>query len=343
MAKKIFSANPFSTAIAGIVTLCALLLATEFFWPQLLAGFKQAVPATYDPMIYLVDEGKQAGKQAQAYLSTPKPELIKQVAQLQQALQTQRIAYKTTAALTQENMRLRQALALANTQQHNYQSAEVIGLSTSDKREYFINKGKQHGVYLGQVAVDAYGVVGQITAVYRHSAKVSLLTDTSQSVSARVLRTNMVAIVSGRGKGLLSMDYIPNTSDVKVGDVLYSSGIGERFAGNYPIGVVHSIRAHGKTEFSDIAVKPFAKLDHPDVLLLLKLKKTNPRPLPTLPVPASPTVIATTPAPSTTPTAAKPQPAPPANVQATTPTQPGLAATATPTAEAAVPTPPATP
>ena len=60
---------------------------------------------------------------------------------------------------------------------------------------------------------------------------------------------------------MLQLGYIPNSVDVRVGDLLVSSGLGGRFPSGYPVGEVTSVERESGQAFSKVSVAPSASLD----------------------------------------------------------------------------------
>ena len=81
----------------------------------------------------------------------------------------------------------------------------------------------------------------------------------------------MRSVAIGRGLGKpLQLEHLPHNSDVRVGDLLVTSGLGGRFPVGYPVGTVGSIKHPPGKTFSDITVKPAANLETSrEVLLVL--------------------------------------------------------------------------
>lgn len=88
-----------------------------------------------------------------------------------------------------------------------------------------------------------------------------LLSDKEHSLSVRLERSGMRGIVSGTGDlGLLKMEYVPTSADIKVGEKVYSSGLGEHFPAGYLVGTVAHVNRHNAGEFAQIDITPAAQL-----------------------------------------------------------------------------------
>jgi rod shape-determining protein MreC len=175
-----------------------------------------------------------------------------------------------------------------------------------------LDAGSGDGVRIGQVVIDAGGLMGQVIATTPSTATVLLITDPDHAVPAVVARSGVRLMVygSGRADALHAAD-VPLSADVRAGDVLLTSGMGARFPPGFTIGTVGALVPDDSRAFLEGEVKPAAQLDRGRDVLLLRGYK---------PVPAkAPASASATPsqAPATT-APATPRAAP---VQAT-PTEP---------------------
>lgn len=167
------------------------------------------------------------------------------------------------AALAAENVRLRELLNSTALLDERVLVAEIIGVSPDiSSQTVVIDKGSAQGLEVGQAVVDAYGLFGQIIEVSRFSSRVLLVTDATHAVPAQVLRNGARVIVEGDGRpDALDVDLVAPTMDLHPGDLLVTSGLGGRFPGGYPVGVVESVTNDAGRTFSVVLARPSAQLD----------------------------------------------------------------------------------
>lgn len=184
-------------------------------------------------------------------------------------------------ALEQENMRLRELLGSSFRLNERIQVAELLNVDLDPFSQHVvIDKGERYGVYSGQPVLDASGVMGQVTEVTPLSSRVILLTDPSHSIPVQINRNGLRAVVTGRGMGkTLQMEHLPHHADVRVGDLLITSGLAGRFPFGYPVGKVVAVEHPDGQAFAEIAVEPAASLSTSrEVMLVMqgeKLEFTN--------------------------------------------------------------------
>ena len=144
-------------------------------------------------------------------------------------------------ALERDNNELRALLKSSpKVQGERIAVAQLLAVSTDPlTSELVIDKGLHAQIYEGQPVVDATGIVGQVMQVGAFTSRVLLITDIRSAVPVQDARSGVRGIIVGRGNlAKLALTHIAETVDVKVGDVLVSSGLGGHYPEGYPVGVV---------------------------------------------------------------------------------------------------------
>ena len=173
--------------------------------------------------------------------------------------------------LEEENRRLRRLLGSTMDFRERVMIAELLAVELEQFRKMIeINKGSRDGVYDGQPVVDARGVIGQVIHVGPFSSNVLMITDPSHSIPVQVNRNGLRAIAVGTGQNdTLLLEHLPTNSDIQVGDLLVSSGLGRRFPRGYPVGTVADVKLEPGAPFGTIAVTPSAMLAQNREVLLV--------------------------------------------------------------------------
>ena len=198
-------------------------------------------------------------------------DLIEQTKQQEQQLLTLRSRLLKLDQLEHENQRLRELLGSPVHKESRKMVAELLSVDSDPfSHQVLINKGALDGVYNGQPVINDQGVVGQVLHVGSTTSRVLLITDSSHGIPVRVLRNDLRAIASGSGElDKLELRNLPRNTDVQVGDLLVTSGLGGRFPEGYPVATVtRSDYVEGKP-FAQIEAKPLVALDRLRYLLLL--------------------------------------------------------------------------
>lgn len=133
-----------------------------------------------------------------------------------------------------------------------------------------IDKGSVNGVYEGQPVISDKGVVGQVVAVAKLTSRVLLICDATHALPIQVLRNDIRVIAAGNGcTDDLQLEHLPANTDIRVGDVLVTSGLGGRFPEGYPVAVVSSVKLDTQRAYTVIQARPTAGLQRLRYLLLL--------------------------------------------------------------------------
>lgn len=205
-------------------------------------------------------------------------ELLQENKRLKTELLIHQRKLQQLASLSAENVRLRQLLNATELLEDDVLVAELIGVSPNPlSHTLVLNRGEQDGVYTGQPVLDAHGLLGQVIEVGQRSARVLLLTDPSHALPVQVNRNGVRTIAEGTGDmGLLKLRHVSNTTDIQEGDLLVSSGLGQRFPAGYPVATVAWVTRDPGQPFADIYAKPMAQMDRArNVLLVFDTKRVE--------------------------------------------------------------------
>lgn len=173
--------------------------------------------------------------------------------------------------LEAENQRLREILQSSRQFEERILIGELLSISLrSFRHQVVINKGSRDDVYEGQPIIDSKGIMGQIVHTGPFSSTGLLLTDPTHAIPVQVNRNGLKSVAIGTGQShLLQMKYIPNNADIKEGDLIVSSGLGDRFPPDYPVGVVNNIHPIPGEMFLEITLIPSTQLAKNREILLI--------------------------------------------------------------------------
>ena len=153
-------------------------------------------------------------------------------------------------------------------------AATVIGASPDPGSQViYINRGSRDGVRRDMGVITPDGVVGKIIATYPDTSQVLLLNDKESGVGALLADTRTQGPVKGNGEPLLSLDYVSNDEKVSAGETVLTSGQDRIFPKDLPVGTVVDAAPDRKTPFMKIRVKPAARLDRLEEVLVLPTRQ----------------------------------------------------------------------
>jgi rod shape-determining protein MreC len=133
-----------------------------------------------------------------------------------------------------------------------------------------IDRGASEGISNGWILLDEGGVMGQVVRTFSHDAIAILISDARHRLPVQVQRNGLRLYLEGNGRAdQLELGGLTATADVKLDDVLLTSGMGGIFPAGLPVGHVKKISFGSDSNFLDVSVQPFAKLRTGRELLLL--------------------------------------------------------------------------
>ncbi len=175
------------------------------------------------------------------------------------------------AALASENNELRRLMNSSEVLDDRVIVGEIVGVSPDPfSHEVIINKGSRDGVTVGQAILDAHGLMGQVQQTSSFTSRVLLVSDSSHAVPVEVVRNGLRAILLGNGDiNALELVHVPDTADIREGDLLVSSGLGGRFPKGYPVAEVENITKESGEPFVNIEATPKARLNQSRLVLVV--------------------------------------------------------------------------
>ena len=166
-------------------------------------------------------------------------------------------------SLASENNRLLALNEATREINGNVLAAEIINISPDPySKRVLINKGAREGVFAGQALLDANGLMGQVDEVLPFTAWVLLITDSHHVIPVEVNRNGERALARGSSTTAkeLELVFVTQTQDIKAGDTLVSSGMGQIYPKNYPVAEIVSVFADPGQDFATIKARPLAQL-----------------------------------------------------------------------------------
>ena len=206
--------------------------------------------------------------------------------QLRREVTSLRVSLEQERTIAQETRELKKLLDLKLAAGFDSAAASVIGSGADPEfRTITIDKGSQDGLQADMAVISPAGVVGRILMTTARAAKVQLLIYRDAAAGVMIERSRVIGIVTGVGSsedlgfkaGLIDLDYVPGSADVKPGDRVVTSGIDGIYPKGLPVGEIQSTERDGG-EWK-IRVKPaveFATLEA--VLVVLKVPDAAPEP-----------------------------------------------------------------
>jgi len=220
---------------------------------------RQAVASLISPIYMVVDLPRQIYTWIDEQ-GTSKDRLINKNNNLETEVAKLKAQLQNTYALSLENKKLKSLLGSSyQIKQKKLVLSHVSAISQSRlKKQIIINKGSNHNIKVGHVALGSKGVVGQVSQVMPEYATILIVSDPTQYVPVKNSRNGIYGISQGvaEDRHLLSIDFIEPGVDIKIGDTFLTSSIGGKFPAGYPLGEVIHIEQYKNEPFLHIQLKP---------------------------------------------------------------------------------------
>ena len=168
------------------------------------------------------------------------------------------------------NRRLRSLLNFTSTISGKQLAAEVVGLDPSVWfKSVTIDKGKSDGILKGMPVVVPDGIVGQIAEVSGHYAKVLLAIDRNSAVDALVQESRARGIIKGNSGDRYRFKYVLRKNDVRIDDIIITSGMDGVFPKGIRIGQVTDIVRRNAGIFQEVTVTPYVDFEKLEEVLII--------------------------------------------------------------------------
>lgn len=227
---------------------------------QLAQPIRNTLSLAAVPLMKLVEWPQDLYQVAELAISR-QANLIQENNQLKEQLLDAQLKVQQNISLVAENDRLRTMLNATQTSPLTTSVAFVSNISQTQKSQYVvIDQGSSDGLFEGQAVLNLDGVIGQVDVLGSHFAHVILITDTAHAIPIEILRTGMRTLAYGQGDGIV-LSEIPTSADILPGDVLVTSGFGNRFPRGLQLAEIEDISVSPDRTFKTATATPFAQLD----------------------------------------------------------------------------------
>jgi len=170
-----------------------------------------------------------------------------------------------------ENKRLKALLELKSKRTEYVTTAEVFARDPTNWFQIlWINKGEEDGIEKDMTVMGVSGLVGRTHKVLKDTANIILITDVNSSVAVRLQSIRHEGILEGRGGNRCYLKYIPEEEDVRIGEMVFTSGLDGIYPPELPVGYVSKVIKKGGGLFQYIEVTPLENLNKVEEVAILK-------------------------------------------------------------------------
>ncbi len=252
-----------------LIAIAFIVLDARFSYLQ---NFRGSISTLFAPIYFVVDlpnhvvEWVNDKGSEKAKLISKNEQLINEMIELKVKLQT----YNNLVLENQKiNLLLNSSYTLPN---YKAKLAQIKSISqTRLKKQIVINKGSNDGIRKLQVVLSSDGVVGQVVQTNPFYSIVRLVNDPTLHVPVKSLKNGSRGITKGvaTSEGGVIIEFLPIDSNVSIGDVFVTSGIGSIYPSGYPVGRVIEFEKYANTEFLSIKLEPIVDMSQVEYILII--------------------------------------------------------------------------
>lgn len=186
--------------------------------------------------------------------------------------------------LEEENSTLRKNLNFLKNEGGNFLIANVIsrgGLTAdaSDSQSIVIDKGANNGLTSGLAVVSSVAnensiaqgvIIGKIVNVKENTSEIYLVTNKNCKLAASILGENKTSgAVHGELGLTVNMDFVPQTENIKVGDIVATSGLEKNIKRGLVIGRISEVKKENNEVWQSATIEPLLSLDNLNMVAVL--------------------------------------------------------------------------
>lgn len=161
---------------------------------------------------------------------------------LKEELEKLRSFYIKSLNIYQENKELREMLQFVSLKSANFKVAQVLGNSRPTfNKKIFIDAGENRNLKEGEIVIGKRAVIGRVVEIYEEKSHILLLNDATSRIPIITSETRVKGILAGNGGELMEIFFLPKKHNIKVGEMIFTSGDGDTLPPGLLAGVVRKV------------------------------------------------------------------------------------------------------
>ncbi|KKR31078.1 MAG: Cell shape-determining protein MreC [Candidatus Falkowbacteria bacterium GW2011_GWF2_39_8] len=168
-------------------------------------------------------------------------------------------------SLEDENRTLRNYLKFLSTKEKKYLMANVISSGSIDlnSQSVLLDKGTKDGLYSGLAILSSEGnIVGKIINAKENISEVCIINASRCQLAAAIQNKEKTVGIAQGDLGLtIKMEFIPQNADIKVGDIIISSGLEKSIPRGLVIGQISHIKKESNELWQAARIEPLTNLE----------------------------------------------------------------------------------
>lgn len=214
-------------------------------------------------------------------LKTDRRDLAKSIKILKEEVAGLTVENARLKAAENENKILREYLNFSVKNNSSLVLANIISRSGLNllklDQPVIIDKGARDGLEEGMAVLDSQGVVvGKVTSVKDGFSEICLINSETCKFAAAVSGGNKTSGVAGGELGLtVKMNFIPQTENIKEGDIIVTSGLEEGVPASLVIGKVSRISKESNELWQNATLESLADVENLTIVSILLPNKPD--------------------------------------------------------------------
>jgi rod shape-determining protein MreC len=192
--------------------------------------------------------------------------------ELQNQLSNALIENARLHSLMTKSEALQQEVEYLKSKNYKFEVAQIIGKSPhAGTQIYILDRGTDDNIQIGMPVIYRDGVlVGKIVDSDKNSSKMILITDSNSSIGTYIQNeTNSPGIVMGKLGLSLEMQLIPQSEEIKINQIVVTSGIEESIPEGLVVGQISSISTQTEELFQTASIESPITLDRLQVVSVI--------------------------------------------------------------------------
>jgi len=166
------------------------------------------------------------------------PSLVRENRSLKDQLAATRLYVEQNSSLKDQVRELQGLLAIPPVPGRSWVGARVLAYSPHERR-ILISVGSRDGIKPMTPVVAGTGLVGIVSTVSAGTSQINLVISPQVQIGATIRRgLNPTGLLKGDGIASMVIEYLESASDIRVGDLVVTSGFSEMIPAGIPIGEV---------------------------------------------------------------------------------------------------------
>jgi rod shape-determining protein MreC len=151
-------------------------------------------------------------------------------------------------------------------------SRAIIDINYLVNNKLLIDKGSKDGIAVGDAIVNQQGVIGQVFITNNNNSQIMLITNPDFKIYVQSKDTNSKMLAQGIGNNNLIVKYINKTTNLKIGDILVTTGLDDIYPANLAVAKISKI-FYENNGFNSAICQPVA--DYNNLQFVAVLKNAN--------------------------------------------------------------------